>query len=429
MVHDRETAGVVLPILRRRDFSNEALGAVFAAVQNLFNRDAPIDRLTVIQELGSDAYAELLQAAIAIRVMPGNAEFYAAMLQERARLDRIREAASGVQFAGDLEETRKLVDSMNTELAARQQWRSVTLQEAFSKFCDRHSADRQPEFLDLGFSKLKQRLYLERGDFIVIAAEPSVGKTSLAAQMAFALGRKHRVGFFSMETSDEKLTDRMVAQQTGIPLGKMKSNLLTDEDWHIAMEAFGRLQNLPVEQINAAGMSVRDIQSYSLAKHYEVIFVDYLQMIAAANPKASRYEQVTQISMDLHTMAQQTGIAVIGLSQLSRPDKSKKKKDPPGMHDLRESGQIEQDADAVLLLYLQDPANYAGPRVLKIGKNKEGERADFVLDFDGNTQTFKESAGRVSIADIRRAGKRQQEPLSAQVKMEEIGEEDGELPF
>ena len=338
-------------------------------------------------------------------------------------------SSMGTTAANTISASLTLMDSMNTELSARQQWKSVTLQEAFSKFCDRHSADRQPEFLDLGFSKLKQRLYLERGDFVVIAAEPSVGKTSLAAQMAFSLSRKHRVGFFSMETSDEKLTDRMVAQQTGIPMGKMKSNLLSDEDWHIVMEAFGRLQDLPVEQINAAGMSVRDIQSYSLAKHYGVIFVDYLQMITASNPRASRYEQVTQISMELHTMAQQTGIAVIGLSQLSRPDKSKKKKDPPGMHDLRESGQIEQDADAVLLLYLQDPTNYAGPRVLKIGKNKEGERADFVLDFDGNTQTFKEAAGRVSIADIRRAGKRQQDPPFAQVKMEEIGEEDGELPF
>ena len=428
-MHDRETAGVVLPILKRADFSNEALGAVFAAVQVLFNRDSPIDRLTVVQELGSDAYSELIQAAISIRVMPGNAEYYATMLQERARMDRIREAATEVQFSSDLDGTRKLIDSMNAELASRQQWKSVTLQEAFSKFCDRHAADKKPEFLDLGFPKLRQRLYLERGDFVVIAAEPSVGKTSLAAQMAFSLGKMNRVGFFSMETSDEKLTDRIVAQQTGIPMGKMKSNLLNDADWHNVMETFGRLQNLPIEQINAAGMSVRDIQSYSLARHYGVIFVDYLQMITASNPRASRYEQVTQISMELHTMAQQTGIAVIGLSQLSRPDKTKKKRDPPGMHDLRESGQIEQDADAVLLLYLQDPSNYAGQRVLKIGKNKEGERADFVLDFDGNTQTFKEAAGRITLADIRRAGKAQRTPQLAQVTMEEIGEEDGELPF
>ena len=144
-----------------------------------------------------------------------------------------------------------------------------------------------------------------------------------------------------------------------------------------------------------------------------------------------RFEQVTQISMGLHTLAQQSGITVIALAQLSRPDKSKKKKDPPGMHDLRESGQIEQDADAVLLLYHKDPNDNAGPRMLKIGKNKEGERADFELNFKGESQLFSEGSNwKGTMSEIRKATKNAQQEFK-QTKMEDLGEvkEGEELPF
>ena len=427
MVHDRETAGQLLPIIGRADFANEALGAVYAAVQHLFNQDAPIDRLTVVQELGSDAYTALIQAALDIRVVPGNAEYYAGMLRERSRLDRIRDAATTIAYSDNLDAARQLVDTMNAELVTRRQWEAVTMDQALNRFCDRHADTRTPDFLDFGFPKLKQRLYLERGDFIVIAGEPSTGKTALASQMAMTLAKKHRVGFFTLETSSEKLTDRMMAQLTKIPLKQIKANLLKEDEWRKVAEAAQANSTLTLEQIPAAGMTVQDIQSYSIAHHYSVIFVDYLQIVAPSNRRAQRYEQVTQISMELHTLAQQAGIAVIALAQLSRPDKSKKKREPPGMHDLRDSGQIEQDADAVLLLYLKDPSNAIGPRMLKIGKNKEGERADFEVNFDGNTQTFTEAITNTTWADIRKAAK--QAKQSTQVKMEEIGEEDGDLPF
>lgn len=433
MVHSRETASVCLPILSRDDFANEALGAVFAAVRELFNRGDPIDRMTVVQELGNDGFSELIRAALAIRVPHGNAEYYAAMLRDRARLDRIRAGALAVTMADTIDEARTKVDAVNAELVTRRQWQSVPLQDAFARFCDRHAETRTPEFLDFGFPKLKQRLFLEPGDFIILAGEPSSGKTALAAQMAVTLAKSRRVGFFTLETSSEKLTDRMVSQLTGIPLEQIKKNLLKDADWQKIAETAQAFSQLPLEQIPAAGMTVSDIQSYSIAHSFEVIFVDYLQIITAKNQKLPRYEQVTQISMDLHTMAQQAGIAVIALAQLSRPDKTKKTKAPPSMHDLRESGQLEQDADAVLLLYHLDPNDNTGPRMLKIGKNKEGERADFQLDFDGRTQTFREA--NTTWKDIRRvardAAKEAKGAQYYQVEMRELnGEECGEeLPF
>ena len=433
MVHDRETAAVCLPVLARSDFAHEALGAVFRAVLDLYGRNAPIDRLTVLQELGSDAYADLIDAALNRRVMPGNAEYYAGMLRDRARMDRIRATATAISVAATIEDARRDVDELNAELVTRRQWESVTMDAAMNLFCDRHSAMKEPEFLDFGFPKLKNRLFLDRGDFVVIAGEPSSGKTALAAQIAVTLAGRHRVGFFTLETSSEKLTDRIMAQITGIPLEQIKKNLLKEEEWKKITAAAQNFSRLPLEQIPAAGMTVNDIRSYSIAHRYEIIFVDYLQIVTPSNQRAQRYEQVTQISMGLHTLAQQAGIAVIALAQLSRPDRTKKTKTPPGMHDLRESGQIEQDADAVILLYHRDPNDNTGPRMLKIAKNKEGERADFQLDFDGRTQTFREA--NTTWKDIRRvakeAAKESKGKQYSQVEMKELSEEESseELPF
>jgi replicative DNA helicase len=430
MVHDREIAGKLLQIIGAEDFANEALGTVCKAIRKLFNADAPIDRMTVLQETG-DAYEELITAAIDIRVVPSNAEYYAGMLRERSRLDRIRDAAAAVMTAESVDDARKSADSINAELVTRRQWQAIGMEDALNAFFDRHTQEKAPKFLDFGFPKLRQRLFCEPGDFIVIAGEPSSGKTALAAQIAVTIARSHRVGFFTLETSSEKLTDRMVAQQSGIPLKTIKTNTLAPDQWKKAADTATRISTLPLDQIQASGMTVQDIQSYSIAHHYEVIFVDYLQIIRPQNARLQRFEQVTQISMGLHTLAQQAGITVIALAQLSRPDKSKKKKDPPSMHDLRESGQIEQDADAVLLLYHKDPNDNAGPRMLKIGKNKEGERADFELNFKGETQTFTEgSSWSNTMSEIRKAAKDTTREFS-QVKMEDLGtvKNGEELPF
>ena len=430
MICDREITGKLLQIISAEDFANEALGTVFRAIRKLFNADAPIDRLTVLQETG-DAYEELIAAAISIRVIPTNAEYYAGMLRERSRLGRIQVAAAEILATTSLEDARKSTDSINAELVTRRQWQAVGMEDALNAFLDRHAQARAPKFLDLGFPKLRQRLFCEPGDFIVIAGEPSSGKTALAAQMAVTVAKSNRVGFFTLETSSEKLTDRMVAQQAGIPLKTIKTNTLAPDQWKTVADAATRISKLPLDQIQASGMTVQDIQSYSIAHHYEVIFIDYLQIITPQNQRLQRYEQVTQISMGLHTLAQQAGITVIALAQLSRPDKSKKKKDPPSMHDLRESGQIEQDADAVLLLYHRDPNDNTGPRILKIGKNKEGERADFELNFKGETQTFTEGNNwSGTMSEIRRVSKENSQKFS-QVKMEDLGtvKKGEELPF
>lgn len=406
MIHDREVTGRLLPILTRADFAQEALGTVFDALRQLFNTNAPIDRLTVLQQCGDD-YHELLEAALAHRAMPSNAEYYAAMLRDRARTASISAAALELALLPETEHSAvpDILSRINALSVTRSQWQGVTMSDAVTAFFDLHGQDKKTEFLDFGFHLLNRKLYCEPGDFIILAGEPSSGKTALAAQMAFSLAEKHRVGFFTLETSSAKLTDRMMARASGVPLAHIKENQLTDIEWEKLARTANLLQHVQIEQIPASGMTVSDIRSYSLARHYDVIIVDYLQIIKPANPRAGRYEQVTQISIDLHTAAQENHITILALAQLSRPEKSKKKPEPPSMHDLKESGQIEQDADAVLLLYNKDRNSYTCNRILKIGKNKEGERDTFELGFDGATQTFNENPPDADDQHIRRHAK------------------------
>ena len=158
------------------------------------------------------------------------------------------------------------------------------------------------------------------------------------------------------------------------------------------------------------GMTAADLQAYSQAHRYQVVFVDYLQKIAV--PRGSRatdYERVSQISSALQQFGRITGTTVVALSQLSRPDRDAKSRKirPPALSDLRSSGQIEQDADVVLFLYREDYDDKQSNRLLRIAKNKEGEAMDYVrFAFDGDKQTFSRIAPRPDPP----AGKGKKEP-------------------
>ena len=149
-------------------------------------------------------------------------------------------------------------------------------------------------------------------------------------------------------------------------------------------------------------MTVQDIRAHSLSKRYDVIFIDYLQKIKSditGRASADQFQVVSKISSDLQQFGRQTGTPVIALSQLSRPEKTKGGKiPPPTLSALRSSGQIEQDADVVMLLYREEPDNSRSRRILNIAKNKEGEaNIALMLTFDGQTQTFRKSAAQAPL--------------------------------
>lgn len=200
------------------------------------------------------------------------------------------------------------------------------------------------------------------------------------------------MGYFSLETKPEKIIDRTVASVCGVDFGRIKGHALTQEDWDACAARSKAYTTRKLEVIKAGSLSVTDIQALALAGQYEIIYVDYLQLVEPEDRRRSETEIVAQISKDLHTMAQTTGITVCALSQLSRPEKSGREEKAPGLHSLRQSGQIEQDADGVMLLYKEEPDNPQSRRCLKIAKNKEGIAGGIAyLVFDGAHQRFRDS--------------------------------------
>ena len=423
-----EHTGEVVAALAPTHFGNLGTRGLFEAISVLHFRGDPVDPVTVTQEAGAD-YEVAVREALQYWTAPSNLPYYCEMLIEQGQLCRVQAEAMGITSAETLQEAREGLDRLNSLMVSRKGVEILNAGEAASDFYDRQKGEK-PEYLHWGFDKLDADLYAELGDFIVVGGYPSAGKTLLSLQFALTLAKKYRVGYFSLETSPRKLVDRIMSHLSKVPLKKIKERDLNEADYAALAEALAlKLSVRMIDFIDAGSMTVRDIQAVALNKRYQVIFVDYLQLVSDAGK--GRYEQVTNISQGLHTLARANSITVIALAQLRRPEKDKGKPKPPTMADFRESGQIEQDADIAMLLWPSDPNDNHSGRVLKVGKNKEGERLKMDLDFDGAIQTMvphvptKGEQFRELQKQIRAAVKK----ASDQTTFTELVSDDSDLPF
>ena len=395
MLQRPKTVGPVLAELTEEDFSGLEKD-LYIAIRDLFNAGSPVEERALLHRIDTedveDGWPEILQGLKTCAVedpLP-----YCRMLRECVTLDRLRDAAFGLQYAQTMEDAEKAVAAVNACLSQKRNKRVISIQDAVM----RYQAELQEKYkkgrvkyLDWGIDYLTEVLDSELGDFVVIGGYPSAGKTLLSLQCDRRISEQHRVGYFSFETGARKLTQRLLTAASGVPLRRMKHNDLHDPDYRALAEGIETLYALPFSIVEAAGMTVSEIQAVTLAERFKVIFVDYLQLVNQSG--SSRYEKVTEISQQLHRLAQEHGVLVVALAQLSRPEKASKdsKPTPPGMSSLRESGQIEQDADAIALLYPENPNDRKSLRVLKIAKNKEGEPVNpCKLELKGEVQLFEE---------------------------------------
>ena len=421
-------AGEVVAVLSLGHFSNLGTRGLFEAVSALHFRGNPVDPVTVVQEAGAD-YEVAVREALQYCTAPSNLPYYCEMLKEQGQLRRVQAEALGLTTAETLQEAREVLDRLNGLMVSRKSVEILSATEAASDFYDQQKKEK-PEYLHWGFDRLDADLYAELGDFIVVGGYPSAGKTLLSLQFALTLAEKYRVGYFSLETSPQKLIDRVRSHLSKVPLKKIKEQDLNEADYAALAEANVKLSTRKLDFIDAGGMTVRDIQAVALNKRYQVILVDYLQKVIDTNG-GRRFEQVTNISQNLQTLARVHGIAVIALAQLSRPEKENGKPKPPNLSDFRESGQIEQDADIAMLLWPSDHNDNHSGRVLKVGKNRDGERLKMDLDFDGAIQTMvphvptKGEQYRELQKQIRAAGRKE----SQQTTFTELVGDDSELPF
>lgn len=246
--------------------------------------------------------------------------------------------------------------------------------------------DDKPEYISTGLRVLDNNLHLVPGNFVVIGGRPSAGKTALSLQLACEIAKSGRkVAYFSLETDPDTLYARIIANQLGVPLHTVKNKTVRINE----LDRLADIKKYPLFVRSAAGKSVGWIRTQSIRMQAKVVFIDYLQLIHQAGAK-DRYSAVTEISMALHEFAQSTGTLVIALAQLNR--ETARAGIPPTAADLRESGQIEQDADAIILL-AQNVTTKKRPEQhyhFALEKNKEGNVGSLDITFQMETQQFKE---------------------------------------
>ena len=386
LIDPEYSAGLIFQSAKPSHFGETELRHVFEAARDLWSENRKLDAITILNRAGSE-YEQLLRDCMINTPTARNLPAWLEICQDSARLTAMQAEALAIVNADRADDAASAWERMGTMLQDADQGEDLSLAELIGDYCDRMQDKRPVRYLNWGIESLDRDLYVSGGQFGVIAADSSVGKTALALQFAYHMAADgHRVGFFSLETPKANLEDRLLAQYqvAGIPLPSTKRKKLTDEDLRAAGEAGMRSDQIYL-RILRNYETLERIRAKTIQRRFDVIFIDYVQLIDA--PGRERWDIVTNISMGLHRMAQQLGITVIGLSQITPAVKGQK---APTKDDLRESRQLKQDADFILLLY-PDTEEEAPPnaRVLEIAKNKDGRCARLRMDFEPEHMTFK----------------------------------------
>lgn len=389
---DEKTAVRILSETEESDYSG-ACKTVFSAMQTLFSQGKPLDPVTVGAFLGAD-YRGFLVQLMEVSPSAANVEHHIHLCREQAKVLSVQEIAHQMTQAETSDQVRQLLEQANSCMVSKQRWKSATMSDALRAFMDGYG--QKPDFLKWPFPGFNDHMRIKPGRFVIVGAEPSVGKTAFSIQCAWHWAKSKKVGFFSLETDKETLTERLISHLLSIPLKKLQERNLSDEEWDKVCLAAEEITSSQLEFVQASGMTSADVRAKILEGGYQIVVIDYLQLMRARG--GSRYEQVTNISLDLHTLAQSMGVTVVALSQLSRSTDEH----TPKNSDLRESGQLEQDADVILMMKLEKQSEPAGPRKVFVTKNKEGELFMSLLAFDGKYQTFSKLRNSASLGQMAR---------------------------
>lgn len=416
---DPDCVPLLMSELRPEDLTGN-WRSLYETIVELKLRGAAIDPVTVLHKAGEQYRADVLRA---MQETPtaANAAAYAAICKERSRLTRISSLGIRMTEAATLDDARELLQQAQAVAVEQAGSGAVDMNAALSSFFERHQKGEH-KYISVGLPALDERLTLDAGDVLVLGGYPSDGKTALMLQWCWRIAGELPVGIFSFETSADKLMDRLVTQAVpGMQFTKVKRGKLDAKDWKAVTAEIPEITRRRLQIVEAAGMTAADVLGVALAKGFRVIAIDYVQLISPGTVRkgGTRAEEVAEISKALALMARRHKLLVIELSQLQRPQKSRDGKTPaPTLSSLRESGQLEQDADVVALLYRTGESETA-PRNLFIAKNKEGRRGLIALRFNGERQTFAYIAPPDIPPELQAASRNRKEAEKNQMTMEE----------
>jgi replicative DNA helicase len=408
---------------------------IYSVLSEMSNAREPIDLITVqqrlkdqqlLEQVGGIPYLSQLQDAVP---SAANLSYYLGIVREKHLLRRMIQTCTGVvgriyDYEGDVD---ALLDEVETsvlrvnESRAQSEIASVKVLVNKALVTIENFFNRKGELsgMSTGFADMdKMTDGLHGGEMIVIAARPSMGKTSLAMNIAehIALELKHPVGVFSLEMSSESLVLRMLCSIARVNMRSIRDGFMSESDFPKLMSASGRLAGAPLYIDDTAGLSIVELRARARRMHQQhgikLFVIDYLQLLnsTARRSQDNRQQEIADISSGVKALAKELKVPVIVLSQLNRElekDKSRK----PRLSDLRESGSIEQDADLVGLLYKPNagddedgaaPDESIGvPVNFLIAKQRNGPTGDVNLTFLKPYTRF-ESAAKFSDEDVQR---------------------------
>ena len=407
MLIDSKCVSTVVGLLHPEDFYLRQNREIYETIYKMFNFSQVIDPVTVLNKLKENGYhepetAQYLAQLMEITYSSGNAREYANIVRDKALLRRLAQAAAEIEQAVYAEEgtaaqileaaERRVFSLRRGDTDEELEHIGVTINRLYSQLYELSQSDKAFPGHATGFRGLDKKINgLNNSDLIILAARPSMGKTSFALNLLANVAKKtgKAVAFFSLEMSKEQLAARLLANESFVDNTKLSTGQhINDDDWQkIALSASAlsqtdiRLNDNPtitVAQINALCRRVENLG---------LIVVDYLQLMTSpgdGTKNENRVQLVSSISRALKIMAKDLRVPVICLSQLSRAAETRADKRPI-LADLRESGAIEQDADQVLLLYRDDYYNKESEEknIMEciVAKNRHGETGTVKLQW------------------------------------------------
>jgi replicative DNA helicase len=398
---DGEVMLEIADSLKPGDFYKPANAKVYSAIQRLYEQSQPIDILTVSEELERRGQIEEIGGRAALADLCDrtptavHSKQYAKIVERKSMLRGLIGAAGRIASIGyeDPSDISEAIDRAESELFAVSERRAAngftqigTLVGAAYDQLDRMHQNRgQLMGLRTGYTAIDTITQgLQNSDFIVLAARPSVGKTSLALNIAenVSLREGKSVGVFSLEMSKEQLVLRLLSSVTKINSFNLRSGQVSGLDFSKIAEALGTLSSAKMFIDDTVNISVMELRTKArrlkMEQGLDLLIVDYLQLMQPGqqNRDGNRVQEVSDISRGLKALARELGIPIIALSQLSRQTEAREKGEPR-LSDLRESGAIEQDADVVIFLYRDaersDDAGVTGEAInFNVAKHRNG---------------------------------------------------------
>jgi replicative DNA helicase len=405
----------IMDIISADSFYSEKHRVIFSTMMELFQKRSPIDLLSVSSKLKEKGWLEQIGGNTylteIVNIVPSSANiaYYAEIVQKKYMMRRLIEASDHISQVGydenkELEEIlesaeKKLFEVTNYNTAHKFVHIKDELEEAWDRLDKLHSGENEMRGIPTGFSDIDHKLAgFQKSDLIILAARPSMGKTSLALDIARQAAVNHgiTVGIFSLEMSSQQLVDRMLAAQANVDAWKLRTGKLSRQnDFEAIRESLDKLNKAPIHIDDQPGNNLLKMRSMARRLKNEhnlgLIVVDYLQLIVPTQTKNDNVvQQITEISRGLKNLARELNVPVLALSQLSRAVEQRGGK--PRLSDLRDSGSIEQDADVVMFIHREDKYKDESEKTniaeILIEKHRNGEVGKVELFFNEKKATF-----------------------------------------